>query len=386
MAGISKKTYCTKKGTITKYVITYRDVFGKQHTSGSYLTLKEAKRDLYKFEKITVIDKDITIGKILDVYIESRKKKNKASNTIKDYLNCKKNHLYMFEDIKYLKLSPFDWQEFILNLSNKKSPFIAHSCYRFLRASFNYALKYKIISENPFKDVETVSLPKVKHNHFELNEILRLLEICKTEVKDFYVLLFMFVGSGMREGELFGLYKEDFDYKNRVINVCRQYTNYEQKETPKTSSSIRKVYLFPLLADLLKEYIDNDKLDTPLVFHNSIGNHLHPSNVRQRWWNKLLKLAGYKDYYARMHDLRGSNTDISFALGLSVSFAQEQLGHSSATTTLNKYARRNQQMIDDGMKKFEEAFTKKCEQNVSKNEQKTNSNIFDFSKYRRSKG
>ncbi|MBR5012935.1 MAG: site-specific integrase, partial [Clostridia bacterium] len=199
-------------------------------------------------------------------------------------------------------------------------------------------------------------------------------------------LLFMFIGAGMREGELFGLYKEDFDYKNRVINVCRQFTNYEQKTMPKTSSSIRKVYLFPLLADLLKEHIDKDKIDTPLVFHNSLGKHLHPSNVRQRWWNKLLKLAGYKDYYARMHDLRGSNTDISFALGLSVSFAQEQLGHSSATTTLNKYARRNQQMIDEGMRKFEEAFTKKCEQNVSNNEQMTKSNILDFSKFKRSKG
>ena len=48
MAGISKKRIKTKKGYITKYTITYRDVFGKQHTSGVYETLKEAKKHLYE--------------------------------------------------------------------------------------------------------------------------------------------------------------------------------------------------------------------------------------------------------------------------------------------------------------------------------------------------
>ena len=386
MAGISKKTHKTKKGLVTKYVITYRDVFGKQHTSGFYDTLKEAKKELYKYENITINDKNLTIGRLLDIFIESRQKKNLASNTIRGYKILKKTHLYMFEDVKYLKLSPFDWQEFILDLSNSTSPFTAHSCFRFLRAAFNYASKHKLIKENPFSEVEAISLPKVKHKHFDLKEILKLLEVCKTEVKDFYVLFFMFVGSGMREGELFGLYKEDFDFENKVINVCRQYTNGEQKNTPKTVSSNRQVYLFPYLADLLKEYIEKDNVDTPLVFHNSVGKHLHPSNVRSRWWNKLLKAAGYPDYYARMHDLRGSNTDLSFTLGLSVSFAQEQLGHSSAKTTLDKYSQRNKMMIDEGMRKFEEAFTKKCESNVRVNDQLINSNIIDFSKFKRGKG
>ena len=30
MAGISKQTYNTKKGVVTKYVITYRDITGKK--------------------------------------------------------------------------------------------------------------------------------------------------------------------------------------------------------------------------------------------------------------------------------------------------------------------------------------------------------------------
>ena len=54
MAGISKKTYNTKKGKVTKYVITYRDIYGKQHTTGNYATEKEAKKDLSKYQEIKI--------------------------------------------------------------------------------------------------------------------------------------------------------------------------------------------------------------------------------------------------------------------------------------------------------------------------------------------
>jgi len=46
MAGISKKKIKKGEKVIIKYTITYRDIFGKQHTSGLYDTIKEAKKDL----------------------------------------------------------------------------------------------------------------------------------------------------------------------------------------------------------------------------------------------------------------------------------------------------------------------------------------------------
>ncbi len=123
-----------------------------------------------------------------------------ASNTIKDYNNYKKNYLYIFNDIQYQKVTSFDWQEFILNLSNKKSQYVAYGCFRLLRAAYQYSYKYKIISENLFKNVETVKILKKKHNHFDLEEIIKMLEICKNKVPEFYVLFFTFIGTGMREG------------------------------------------------------------------------------------------------------------------------------------------------------------------------------------------
>ena len=53
MAVISKKkvTYVNGK-VVYKYRITYRDIYGKQHTSPYYDTKAQAVRDLYKYEKV----------------------------------------------------------------------------------------------------------------------------------------------------------------------------------------------------------------------------------------------------------------------------------------------------------------------------------------------
>ena len=69
MAGISKKTYKTKKGTITRYVITYRDIYGKQHTTGNYATKKEALMDINKYQKTKTDDKNIKNIDIFNNYI-----------------------------------------------------------------------------------------------------------------------------------------------------------------------------------------------------------------------------------------------------------------------------------------------------------------------------
>ena len=84
MAGISKKRIKTKKGIITKYTITYRDIFGKQHTSGLYETIKEAKKHLTDFENINPEKQNITYGEIFQYYLNKARKKY-APTTVENY-------------------------------------------------------------------------------------------------------------------------------------------------------------------------------------------------------------------------------------------------------------------------------------------------------------
>ena len=75
MAGISKKRIKTKKGEITRYFVTYRDIFGKQHTSGYYETIKEAKKHLKEFETPKA-DNSITYGQIFREFLDKTKTKS----------------------------------------------------------------------------------------------------------------------------------------------------------------------------------------------------------------------------------------------------------------------------------------------------------------------
>lgn len=380
MAGISKKKVKTKKGEIIKYTITYYDIFGKQHTSGIYDTIKEAKKHLSEFENNNFSDKSVKVGFIVEEFIKSRKQKERATNTIRSYEDAKKKLIEYFE-IDYKKISALKWQEILYKIKKETSPYVAQGCYRLLNAAFGYCEKYKIIADNPFKIVEAIELPEIEHNHFEIEELLRLLAICQKVFPEYYVLFFTFVASGMREGEIFGLLKKNVDFINHRICVCTQFTNGEFKEKTKTKTSKRFVYMFPSFEAILEEYIEKDKTESELVFHNSKGNFLSQSNIRNRFWVKLLEIAGYPRNYARLHDLRGSNTDVALELGLSITYAKDNLGHSTASTTLKHYAKSNKAMISEAMEKFEQAFnTKKCEQNMSKKENGQNAKIIKFPK------
>lgn len=378
MAGISKKKIKTKKGESIKYTITYRDIKGKQHTSGSYRTKQEALKDLPKFQKLRLDNKNLEIGQAVDLYIDEVKKRGRAKKTIEFYENHRDNALKPYINLKYSKLIKSDWQNILYEIRDNNTPQTANGVHRTLRAVFNFLKDEGVISENTFKRVKPVEVIQKEFNHFEPDEILNLLDICKKNFPKHYALFFAFVGTGMREGELFGLLKENVDFEKNCIKVCTQYTGEEFKTYTKTKKN-RMVFLFPTLAQVLKEHIENDKTESKLVFHNEKGNFLHLSNFRQRFWHKLLKAAGYPEDYARIHDLRGSYSDLAPTLGLSITFSKDQLGHTTEATTLKNYMKTNNTMRKEGIKKLEEVFSK-CEPNVSQKEKQPQSNIIYFPK------
>lgn len=82
----------------------------------------------------------------------------------------------------------------------------------------------------------------------------------------------------------------------------------------------------------------------------------------------------------RVHDLRGSYIDLTLSSGLSVKFTQNQVGHSKSKTTLDTYARNNQDMIKLATEKIDNIFSKKCEQNVRIEKEYQGNNIIKFPK------
>lgn len=377
MAGISRKNIKTKKGIVTKYTITYYDIFGKQHTSGIYDTLKDAKRNLSKFENINPETQNITYGQIFKYYLGKAKKKY-ALSTIEAYERNYKTYFQKVDNIKYDKINSIMWQNFFDDIETR-SPYIAQKCLKMAKAAVNYCIRHGLLEYNVFNKVEKAELPKPDINHLTVDEIKTVLSECKRSYPEYYALLYTFIGSGAREGEIFALTKDDFNYAEKILTINKQYTHNKLVLKTKTESSNRTVYIFDDLAEILNEHIKILNKDNPLLFPNRAGNYLSSNNLRRRFWYPLLELCGINKR-VRLHDLRGSYIDMVLSSGLSVKFAQNQVGHAKSETTLNIYAKNNSDMIERATERIGSIFSNKCEQKESKKENSLNKKIIQFPK------
>ncbi len=377
MAGISKKTIKTKKGIETKYTITYRDIFGKQHTSGLYDTQKEAKRHLHKFENLNPGKENITYGTIFNNFLKKANKKY-AQSTVENYNRYYVTYFKKLENIKYDKIDSIVWQGFFDEIE-KHSPYIAQVCLKLAKVAVNYSIKHGLVEKNIFNKIEKIETPKPDINHLTIDELKILLDKCKKTRKEYYPLLYTFIGTGAREGEIFALTKEDFNYKEKTLIINKQFTKGKLKHSPKTKSSNRKIHLFNELAEVINEHIKTLDSNNPLLFPNKAGNYHNPSNFRTRIFYPLLEFCKIKKRI-RLHDLRGSYIDMTLSSGLSIKFAQNQVGHSRSEVTLNIYAQNNQDMIDNATEKIGSIFSKKCENFVRINKISSNKKIIHFPK------
>ena len=72
-----------------------------------------------------------------------------------------------------------------------------------------------------------------------------------------------------------------------------------------------------------------------LVFCTRKGTPLEPENMIGQQFDPALTRAGLR--HIRFHDLRHTFASLLIAQGENVKFIQGQLGHASATTTLDRY-------------------------------------------------
>ena len=144
-------------------------------------------------------------------------------------------------------------------------------------------------------------------------------------------------GTGLRQGECFGLTVDRVDFLRRQLRVDRQLvklTGQDPKLTPpKTNASYRTVPLpavvIDALASHLKEFGEGPER---LIFTNEPGKPINRTRFSDAW-KPAVVAAGAPG--ARFHDLRHHYASVLIQAGLNVKVVQERLGHATATETLD---------------------------------------------------
>lgn len=156
--------------------------------------------------------------------------------------------------------------------------------------------------------------------------------------------------TGLREAEPLALKWEDVELEEAVLRVRHTLTRTGGKVAlgpAKTKKSRRSVGLTGEAADALRAHLAKQleerermgSLSRPggLVFASEIGNLINPSNLRNRFFARLLKYAGLPSD-TRFHDLRHTCATLLLSRNVNPKIVSERLGHSSIAITLDTYS------------------------------------------------
>lgn len=172
--------------------------------------------------------------------------------------------------------------------------------------------------------------------------------------------------TGMREGEVCGLLWDCVDLEKGTMTINKQLqlvrnTRGEHQLLPTKNSKGRTITLAPSVIKVLRG-VRRKQMENRLrygecwensgfVFTDELGRYLKPQAVR-REFKKVVVEIGCPD--TRFHDLRHSYAVAAIKSGDDIKTVQENLGHATASFTLDIYGHVTEKMKQDSANRMEQ--------------------------------
>lgn len=232
-------------------------------------------------------------------------------------------------------------QVWVSALAESKSASVVLRAEGILRALLAKAKADKCIHDNPCEDLELPRKRRKKHVYLTIDQLLAL-----ADASDWRRPIVLTLGlCGLRWGELVGLQVGDVDFKRQRIHVRRSATEVNHEivvDAPKTGEE--RTVIFPrLLKPCLEDACDGRRQSDLLFPDKRTGSYLRKTHgpCSTSSWFYGAKRRSLGDEIAdsmTIHDLRHTCASLLVHAGANVKAVQRQLGHKSATMTLDVYA------------------------------------------------
>ena len=223
-----------------------------------------------------------------------------------------------------------------------------------LHKALEKAVKLEYIRTNPADSCELSRVEKKEIRPLDDGDISRFMEAVQNH--PFRALFLTTLFTGMRRGEVCGLRWDCVDLEHGTITINKQLQNipgqpgsYRLVSTKNGKGRTLKVSHF--VVDLLcQQKAEQEKMrrlvgelwhNEGYVFCNAVGEHLSPSTVYHNF-KRIANDIGVPD--ARLHDLRHSYAVASLQAGDDIKTVQSNLGHHTASFTLDVYGHVTAQM------------------------------------------
>lgn len=310
--------------------------------------LEKKKREFMNlYEKgVTVDAQNITLGEFAVNWLKN-KKEELADSTFINY-NIILNHINRSDmaKMRIVSIKPFTINRFLDDFRINGRSSTAYRLREMLKTIFNAAIAQEIIYKNPCDSIKVRYEAKEKRTltEIEKRKIEKSNNLCLKDIALLYALRY----TGARRGEILALTKDDIDYVNKTVTICKQVSenNGHPKidERTKTKAGTRTIPLFDPLAFVLKQY--SDSIDVPYFFYNK-NNKPMSNQSFTNCINRLKREIGLGDDVTA-HTFRHNFISECYEAGIDIARLQKWVGHDDITTTLGIYTHLSKKKILDG--------------------------------------
>jgi integrase len=210
--------------------------------------------------------------------------------------------------------------------------------YRYLASIFRAAVGDRLIASSPCQEI---ALPKRERRRLvplETEQIRRLVDAMPDRYRGLVVTT---AGTGLRQGEVFGLTLDRVDFLGRRLEVAQQLVlvpgGPPHLAPPKTEASRRTVPLPQVVLNELATHLATfPDGESGLIFTNDRGEAIRRTAFGVPWRRAIA--AADLPAGTGFHALRHYYASLLIRHGESVKVVQARLGHASAAETLDTYS------------------------------------------------
>lgn len=199
---------------------------------------------------------------------------------------------------------------------------------RALKTAFTRAVKWKLVAENPFANVEMPSTKGAQkpRKSMDIEEVRLLLSVINNRAFKRYVQFVLY--TACRRNEALYLKREDLDLEQRTLTV----------NAPKTHRRLILPINQALMRIIEEMQINGDLPESGFIFRSESNRRgrekltpWHPSSVTHIF-KEYLRLAGLPERYS-LHSCRHTYVTHLRSKGIPQDVIQRLVGHSSPQTT-----------------------------------------------------
>lgn len=272
-------------------------------------------------------------------------KNDVGKNSKERYLNTYNTLLESFGDKPIQNINKRDYQAFLNDYAKDRYKATVRKLNSHVRACVQEAIEEGYIRKDFTKGVKFDGLEskRSEEKHLNYHESIKLINHLyqNVQVSKMNHLLLLAVATGMRFGELVGLTRKDFNFKDNTISIDKMwgYTNKMEEGfcDPKTYSAVRVIDVSPKIMSIFNELFENtpDNIHR-LVFFSPHSKYKVLSNGAA---NKALKaiLNQLKIDDITVHGLRHTFVSVSIYEEIGIEYISEVIGHKNVETTMKHY-------------------------------------------------